>query len=83
MRNPRTDPQKGDVLEHQNGERRAVIARKDDGSIQYSNRDGNLASICSMDEWQTWAKQTSILGFGAAEYPRQENSAAAGRTYSA
>ena len=70
MRNPRTDPQKGDVLEHQDGERRAVIARQDDGSIRYSNRDGNMVSVCSMDDWRMWATQTSILDFGVTEIPR-------------
>jgi len=62
MRNPRTNPQKGDVLEHQNGERRAVIARRDD-SIEYNNRDG-MVSVCSMDEWREWVTRTSILDLG-------------------
>ena len=66
MRNPRIDPQKGDVLEHQSGERRAVIARRDDGLIQYEDPVGNMVSICSAAEWRTWATQTSILGLGAA-----------------
>jgi hypothetical protein len=66
MRNPRIDPQKGDVLEHQNGERRAVIARRDNDSVQYGNRDGDLVSACSTSEWQAWATQTSILGLGAS-----------------
>ena len=65
MRNPRIDPQIGDVLEHQNGERRAVLSRQADDSVQYGNRDGNLVSVCSTSEWQMWATQTSILGLGA------------------
>jgi hypothetical protein len=64
MRNPRTDPQKGDVLEHQNGEHRTVIARQDHDFVQYENRDRNLVSMCSTTEWQSWATQTSILGLG-------------------
>jgi hypothetical protein len=66
MRNPRIDPQKGDVLEHQNGERRAVIARRDKDSVQYGNRD-NIVAACSTGEWQAWAKQTSILDLGSAD----------------
>jgi len=66
MRNPRIDPQKGDVLEHQSGERRAVIARRDDGLIQYGDPVGHMISACSADEWGIWAAQTSILGLGAA-----------------
>jgi hypothetical protein len=72
MRNPRTDPQKGDVLEHPNGERRAVIARRDDDSIHYANRDSNMVSVCSAQEWRVWATQTSILGLG--ESPRDRTS---------
>ena len=70
MRNPRIDPQKGDVLEHQNGQRRAVMARRDDGLIQYGDPVCNIVSVCSADEWQTWAMQTSILDLGAATEPR-------------
>jgi hypothetical protein len=66
MRNPRIDPQMGDVLEHQNGERRAVIARRADDTVQYGNRDCNLVSLCSTNEWQVWATQTSILGLGVS-----------------
>ena len=61
MRNPRIDPQEGDVLEHQSGERRAVIARQlEDSKVRY--RDGSTVSECSAIEWREWAKQTSILG---------------------
>jgi hypothetical protein len=72
MRNPRKDPQKGDVLEHQNGERRTVVARQDEGSIHYGNRDFKMVSVCSLDEWHEWAMQTSILDFGQAEIPPQK-----------
>lgn len=64
MRDPRIDPQTGDVLEHQSGERRVVLTRQADGSVQYQNRDGNFVSLCSTNEWQEWAGQTSILGLG-------------------
>ena len=66
MRNPRSDPQKGDVLEHADGERRIVTSRAADGAVHYADQRYNLASSCSIEEWRTWAKQTSILGFGAA-----------------
>jgi hypothetical protein len=35
MRNPRIDRRKGDVLEHPNGERRAVLTRGANGLVQY------------------------------------------------
>ena len=61
MRNPRIDPRQGDVLEHQSGECRAVIARQpEDSTVRY--RDGGTVSECSAIEWQEWAKQTSIVG---------------------
>jgi len=65
MRNPRIDPQKGDVLEHISGERRAVKARTDQSAVRYVNRDSNAAAECSIEQWWEWAKQTSILDFGA------------------
>jgi len=61
MRNPRIEPKNGDVLEHQSGERRAVIARQPENStVRY--RDGSTVSECSAIEWQERAKQTSIVG---------------------
>ena len=61
MRNPRIDPQHGDILEHQSGERRAVIARRqEDSKVFY--REGSMESECSAIEWQEWARQTSIMG---------------------
>jgi hypothetical protein len=65
MRNPRIDPQKGDVLEHFGGERRVVRARIDQSAVRYANRDSNMSTDCSIEQWQDWAKQTSILDFGA------------------
>jgi len=64
MRNPRIDPQKGDVLEHQSGQRRAVMARREDGFVQYGDPVCNMVSVCSTEEWRAWAVQTSILDFG-------------------
>ena len=63
MRNPRIDPQRGDVLEHESGEKRAVVARDpDDSTVHY--RDGSTVSECSEAQWQDWARRTSILDFG-------------------
>ena len=72
MRNPRIDPQKGDVLEHVSGELRAVLMRGDD-SVQFSDPFRHMVSQCSADEWREWAVQTSILGL--AEAPNQKISA--------
>ena len=66
VRNPRISPQNGDVLEHiVSGERRTVVARTIDSEIRYIDRN-STASVCSRDQWQEWAKQTSILGLGGA-----------------
>lgn len=63
MRNPRTNPIKGDVLEHCSGEKRAVVASGiEHSTVQY--RDGSLVSECSQAEWQEWARQTTIVDFG-------------------
>ena len=63
MRNPRLDPRLGDMLEHQTGEKRLVIARDaEDASVRY--REGNMVADCSEAQWQERAKNTSILGLG-------------------
>ena len=61
MRNPRIDPQKGDVLDHQEGELRAVIARRNDGVVEFGDPFRNVVSTCSVDEWRVWAARASIL----------------------
>jgi hypothetical protein len=66
MRNPRLDPQKGDVLEHYRGERRVVLARVDPSTVKYGHRESNTTAQCTCIEWQEWAKETSILDFGSA-----------------
>ena len=63
MRNPRLDPKKGDALEHQNGEKRFVVARLAESSTVHY-RDGKTVTECSETQWKEWAKQTSILDFG-------------------
>ena len=70
IRNPRMDPRRGDVLEHQeNGERRAVIATlPEDSNVRY--RDGSMVCECSAFEWREWAKQTSIAGL--ADYGHRD-----------
>jgi len=63
MRNPRIDPRQGDVLEHQRGEKRAVIERHpEESTVRY--REGSTVADCSDAQWQEWAKETSILDFG-------------------
>ena len=63
MRNPRIDPRQGDVLEHQSGEKRLVVARDaTDELVRY--RAGSTVSECSESEWRDWSVQTSILDFG-------------------
>lgn len=66
MRNPRSDPQKGDVLEHADGERRMVTARVA-RAVRYAHLRDHLTAECSVEEWSEWAKQTSILDFGGAD----------------
>jgi len=63
MRNPRNDPRKGDVLEHQSGEKRSVIQRHPEDSL-VCYREGSTVAECSETQWQEWAKQTSILNLG-------------------
>jgi hypothetical protein len=63
MRNPRLDPQQGDVLEHYSGQRRLVLARAaEDAMVRY--REGDMVADCSETQWREWAKDTSILDFG-------------------
>ena len=63
MRNPRTDPLKGDVLEHPSGEKRMVLARYvENSTVHY--REGSIVAECSNEQWTEWAKPTSIVDFG-------------------
>ena len=63
MRNPRTDPRKGDVLEHLNGEKRAVVAiYRDSLTVHY--RAGKAMAECSQAQWREWARETSIVDLG-------------------
>ena len=67
MRNPRANPQKGDVLEHDvSGERRSVLERSASDAVRYSDRNGTVGT-CTSAEWQEWARRTSILGLGNLE----------------
>ena len=63
MRNPRLDPRQGDVLEHQSGEKRFVVARDtEDATVRY--REGSTVADCSESEWRRWSEQTLIVDFG-------------------
>ena len=61
MRDPRIDPQKGDVVQHADGERRVVTARKGDFLVRYLTSDSGLSAICSPEQWKHWAKKASIV----------------------
>jgi hypothetical protein len=48
-------------LEHQDGEKRAVVARVAE-FVRY--RSGTTVGECPEADWQDWAKQTSIVNIG-------------------
>ncbi len=70
MRNPRTNPVYGDVLEDQDGERRSVEIRERDDSdhVHYRRAGAHLPVThapallrCGILEWQSWARDADVL----------------------
>jgi hypothetical protein len=61
MRDPRTDPRKGDVLRHaDDGECRKVVSRSGELAIRYVTQDSGLSAVCSTEQWRQWAMGANV-----------------------
>jgi len=67
IRNPRLDPQSGDIIQKGTGDRfiKRIVAGRVGEMIQYQSKECGMTKVCNLKAWRIWAADATIITHGA------------------